>query len=331
MRPLPATLWTATPTANFTASVEAILTQWARETATQQARNATATATLWTATATATLTPSKTNTPTLTPTLTPDPLEAALQRARAGVTTNADWDPFPHDFGDGVNMVLVPKGCFTMGSTEEQINYAINTLGAQRGRLTDEQPTTEICFDEPFWLDETEVTQADFVRLGGTQADPPDFQGDNRPVEDITWFEAQAFCEKRGGRLPTEAEWEYAARGPDELVYPWGNDWSANNAVWNRSSSQGTADVKSIEAEVSWIGAFDLSGNVWEWTLSEYKLYPYVATDGREADLYSTNVRLVLRGGSGVDNDATYFRGANRNYWTAGYIYYYFGFRCARS
>jgi len=215
-------------------------------------------------------------------------------------------------------MVLVPVGCFIMGNDPDSF----------RGELDgDEQ-----CFEEPFWIDKTEVTQADFERLGGTQADPPDFEGDNRPIEDITWFEARDFCALRGGYLPTEAEWEYVARGPDELFFPWGNDWNANNAVWSRNPSQGTADVGSILAGASWVGALDMSGNVWEWTHSIFEDYPYVANDGREADLgQETNIPYTLRGGSWGNSNNGNLRSATR--------YRYFplnwlngrGFRCILS
>lgn len=319
-----ATLWTATYTPDFTQTVEAILTGWAQETATQNAVNATATATRWTKTPTptSTHTPTFTPTPTLTPTLTP--LEQALQRARtfAG-TQNGDWAGFDHIFEDGVAMVLVPSGCFVMGN-DPNAYYWRGSNYVQSVPDGGEQ-----CFGEPFWIDRTEVTQADFVRLGGTKANRNAFNGDNRPVETITWFEAQAFCELRGGRLPSEAGWEYAARGVEGWEYPWGNTWEGKNAVWSRSSSQGTADVGSIPAGVSWVGALDMSGNVWEWTLSKDADYPYVANDGREM-VDTTNAARVLRGGSWYDSYSVNLRSATRN----GNVPYLRvsrgGFRCVR-
>jgi hypothetical protein len=260
-----ATQWTNTPTPDITASIEAFRTEQAA-TVTQA----------WIDSWTATPTPTNTPTPNATATL------IAFRPQ-----TNADWTPIGREF-DGVPMVLVPAGCFMMGSDS--------------GR-NDEKLVHEQCFDEPFWIDQYEVTQAQFVRLGGVKAENNRFSGDNRPIERITWFEARDFCELRGGRLPTEAEWEYAARGVDGLVYPWGNEWNANNAVYNRSSEQGTADVGSIPAGKSWIGAYDMSGNVWEWTSSLYESYPYDGSDGRERDTgNSTDVRRVLRGGSWVND-----------------------------
>lgn len=230
--------------------------------------------------------------------------------------TNAEWTPIERDF-DSVVMVLVPAGCFEMGAA----TYSY------------EQPIHEQCFDHPFWIDKYEVTQAQFRRLGGKQATASSFSGDARPVERITWFEARDFCALRDARLPTEAEWEYAARGPDSLIYPWGNTWNANNAVWYSSSAQETADVGSIPAGISWVGALDMSGNVWEWTNSLYESYPYDANDGRERDTGdSIEVRRVFRGGAWYYDNSDGLRAPNRN-WNAPFDRddLYGGVRCARS
>ena len=322
---------TETPTDAFTPTLsgflvlqttEAELTQAAFElTLTEQFisdSNATATAQQFAATETAAfatlLALSATPTQTHTPTNTPDPLQAAF----TPVTRNANWTPIERDF-DGVMMVLVPAGCFDMGSTDSN--------------SADERPVHEQCFDQPFWIDKYEVTQAQFRLLDGTQATAPGFSGDNRPVEQITWFEARDFCELRDGRLPTEREWEYAARGPDSLVYPWSNSWNANNAnnAVQGNIPEGTANVGSIPTGTSWVGALDMSGNVWEWTSSLFEPYPYDAGDGREADTGSrTDVLRVVRGGSWNGFDY-YLRSAVRsgNYQTLGN--FNVGFRCARS
>jgi len=187
---------------------------------------------------------------------------------------------------DGVPMVLVPLGCFMMGSDPAKDVHA----------QSDEEPQTKICFGQSFWLDETPVTQAQFRQFGGKAGHSSAFSGDNRPVESITWFEARDFCAKRGARLPTEAEYEYAARGPDDLIYPWGNGFDANKVVYTDNSAGQTVDVGSKPLGKSWVGALDMSGNVWEWTSSLYKLYPYDPNDGRENTGDVTSGR-VLRGG----------------------------------
>jgi formylglycine-generating enzyme required for sulfatase activity len=220
---------------------------------------------------------------------------------------------------DGVTMVLVPAGCFQMGSENGDSN---------------ERPVHEVCFAEPFWLDKFEVTQADFERLGGVKERANGFDGDNRPVENITWFEAEAFCrERRGGRLPSEAEWEYAARGPLNWEYPWDDFFIQGLAVYTRNSNHQTAEVgEGIRtAGASWVGAHDMVGNVWEWTASVYVGYPYPTDGSREVDTGSrTDVLRVLRGGSWFDTQV-FLRAAYRNDYTPDDWGYNLGVRCARS
>jgi formylglycine-generating enzyme required for sulfatase activity len=242
-----------------------------------------------------------------------------LELAQYGVTSNAEWTPYFQTF-DGIEMVLVPAGCFRMGysgNADDDLN---------------ELPVHEICFEEPYWIDRYEVTQRDFVRLGGQLGDGFQFLGDFLPAEQITWFAAFDFCQKRGGRLPAEPEWEYAARGPDALVFPWGNQFQEDNVVWNANSANRTAEVGSRANGVSWVGAHDMSGNVWEWTSSLYEPYPYDETDGREADTGpSNNVMRVLRGGSYNSSSpilTTYHR---EGYYPYGFGVGTTGFRCVRS
>jgi formylglycine-generating enzyme required for sulfatase activity len=235
-------------------------------------------------------------------------VQATLTRAAwpAPVASNAAWTPVIQSF-DGVDMVQVPPGCFMMGN--------------ENGRR-DERPVTQVCFDTPYWIDRYEVTN----KVYGS---PGVFEGDQKPRENLTWLEARDSCASRGARLPTEAEWEYAARGPDNLIYPWGNTLIEDNLVFDRNNNNAVADVGSRPAGVSWVGAFDLAGNVWEWVNSIYKRYPYDATDGREDDSDTTSQR-VYRGGIGsyIDNGA----GATMRFKLApDGRDWYVGFRCARS
>lgn len=185
--------------------------------------------------------------PSLMPTPTQNPVFALAEQ---GVTHNDKWIPYAEEF-DGVEMALVPPGCFMMGPTE---GYG------------DTKKVREVCFEEPYWVDVYEVTHKQFG-----SAD------DNRPVTSATWFEATEFCEARGVRLPTEAEWEYAARGPDSLTYPWGNEIVIENVVSSRNGAEHTADVGSIPEGASWVGAYDLSGNAWEWVNDWYDVN-YITT-----------------------------------------------------
>ena len=213
------------------------------------------------------------------------------------LTRNADWTPVERSFG-GIPMVQVPAGCFAMGAETDR---------------TDESPVHTICFSEPFWIDKFEVWQAQYNALDGVAASPAAFAGDNRPVEQITWFEARDYCARRGGRLPTEAEWEYAARGPDALDYPWGSAFDPARAVFSENSGGQTADVGTKPNGASWVGALDMSGNVQEWTSSLHAAYPYDAADGREADDEATaSQQRVLRGGAWNAADPADLRTAAR-------------------
>ncbi len=206
-----------------------------------------------------------------------------------------------------VEMVLVPAGCFMMGSEDDD---------------DDETPVHEQCFDEPFWIDRYEVTNEQYGSLGCLNySSEPD-----QPSNCVDWFEAKAHCESWGARLPTEAEWEYTARGPDNLVYPWGNDFVAGNVVYMGNSSQ-TAEVGSRPGGMSWVGAYDMSGNVWEWVSTIYQDYPYSADDGRESN-NDTSARVV-RGESFLSTVSS-LRATNRRDWYPAYGNELRGFRCAR-
>jgi formylglycine-generating enzyme required for sulfatase activity len=189
----------------------------------------------------------------------------------------------------------------------------------------------------PFSLDVTEVTAdayAACVRTGRCSADHPgewtpegtNFAVDgrcnygvagkgNHPMNCVDWNQATAFCRWAGKRLPTEAEWEWAARGQNRgTTYPWGNDEPASQACWDRA---GTCPVGSYPEGDAPGGIHDLAGNVWEWTASNYG-----------AGAFSS--MRVLRGG-GCLGDATSLRASYRFGDTPLPRVYYLGFRCART
>lgn len=229
-----------------------------------------------------------------------------------GIAHNRDWTPLVQTF-NGVEMVLVPAGC----------------LYLRRPAATVSQQ--EFCFTEPYWIDRMEVSIEQFrvylpdilgafypqtegvpTELLVSQLEPMLFDPrssitPNLPVDSINWQQAKAFCEARGARLPTEAEWEYAGRGPDGLIYPWGNN--QNSDIWasypNYKSQ--TVPVDSFPENASWVGAINLIGNVEEYTSTisdPFSFnYPYNPDDGRE-DLTIVRNRVV-RGG-GVSNVSSF-------------------------
>jgi formylglycine-generating enzyme required for sulfatase activity len=222
------------------------------------------------------------------------------------VSQNADWTPTTQTF-EGVEMAFVPAGCFMMGSDQ--------------GRR-DERPAHEICFESPYWIGKTEVTNAQYGSEGI-------FPGDDVPRSNLTWFEARDFCASKGMRLPTEAEWEYAARGPDNLIYPWGSELVGDNLIFDQNSNGQTYPVNERPQGASWVGALDMSGNVFEWVSSLYTRYPYDASDGRE-NLDDTSTDRVFRSGInsyidfGVSTHIRFHMEPDGRDW-------FLGFRCAKS
>ncbi|GEM_PF-431287 len=168
---------------------------------------------------------------------------------------------------------------------------------------------------KPFFIDRTEVTNGQYQKfvVETGYAAPPSWV-DNRfpegadalPVTDVTWEDAVAYANWAGKRLPTEEEWEFAARGSDDRrLYPWGEEWIADtaNVKADASDQRQLAPVGQFPKGVSPFGVFDLSGNVWEWTASDYLAYPGGKVTPRPG---YTNLK-VIRGGSydTIAKDAT--------------------------
>ncbi len=258
-----------------------------------------------------------------TPTASNTPIPSTAT-SYSSASTNMAWTPITKTFSDGVEMVLVPKGCFMMGSTD------FDTV------VSDAQPVAKICFDQPYWIDKTDVTNEQFTRLNGVASSAGHWMDSKRPRDSATWVEARDFCANaRGARLPTEAEWEYAARGPSSWTYPWGNETpTANKAVYSEDSGNQTADVGSKPDGASWVGALDMAGNVLQWTSTVYDAsafpYPYKAADGRENTIDVNAAKRVLRGGSWSSN-VTYLRSAVRFWLAPMSIFDGVGFRCVRA
>jgi formylglycine-generating enzyme required for sulfatase activity len=219
-------------------------------------------------------------------------------------------------------MVYVPAGPFQMGSDERDPNAE-----------EDEKPPHQVTLDT-FWIDKYEVSNTQYARCveAGTcqksaYADDAAYNGADYPVVGVSWQDAGDYCGWAGGRLPTEAEWEYAARGPDEPIYPWGDtfDSSKVNAAGSNDGYERTAPVDSFPVGDSWVGALNMAGNVWEWANDWYGSYPsepQVNPTGPPSGQYR-----VLRGGSwGTDEE--YVRAAYRYSGPPDGRNVSFGFRC---
>jgi formylglycine-generating enzyme required for sulfatase activity len=230
---------------------------------------------------------------------------------------------------DGLSYVWIPPGEFHMGATPGDTEI-----------LDQEEPRHQVRITKGFWLGETPVTVTAYKRFarekGRAMPPAPDFNPEwskeDHPVVRVSWDEAQAYCEWAGGRLPTEAEREYAARGgKDGLKYPWGNQITPDNANYSGSKWKGTSPVRSYPAN-AW-GLYDMAGNVWEWIADWYgkDYYATLPSDKPAEDPRgpkSGTVR-VLRGGSFVSVSRV-LRAAGRNGLAPGYWSYSIGFRCVR-
>ncbi len=227
-------------------------------------------------------------------------------------------------------MVYVPAGEFIVG-TNEADNSEFNRRDNVPLNANDARPQHKTTTGA-FFIDTTEVTNAQYQKYCDATGvpTPPHWKAGKFaaaqaefPVHHVNWYEASAYAKWAGKRLPTEAEWEKAARGADGRIYPWGNDWDASKA---NNSSLAPRAVGQYAAGASPYGALDMSGNVAEWTSSWWQAYANAPT--KQPDL-GTKYKVV-RGGAWSSNTLqaqTWYRGAAGQRTRIEWI----GFRCAQA
>ncbi len=156
---------------------------------------------------------------------------------------------------------------------------------------------------------------------------------EQHPINCIDWNQASAYCHFRSGSLPTEAQWEYAARGTDGRIYPWGNTAPASQLCWNGggASRTSTCSVREHPGTNNANMLFGMSGNVWEWTADNYAAYqPNSGSSVLDPTGPATGTSRVVRGGAWNYTVALYVRAAIRIVVSPMYRYYDVGFRCSR-
>jgi serine/threonine-protein kinase len=233
---------------------------------------------------------------------------------------------------DDMVVVYVPAGNFLMGSDQGH---------------DDERPVHEVSLNA-FWIDQTEVTNAQYNRcVADGECDESEFamfgvyNRDDQPVVGVSWFDAEAYCEWAGGQLPTEAQWEYAARGEEGSVYPWGDEFDGQllnfcdiNCAdeWRDDDYDDgfecTAPVGNYLNGASWAGAYDMAGNVWEWVADWYDSDYYDASPAQDPTGPASGQSRGLRGGSRFDTSLG-TRSSFRSSYDPTVRAEDFGFRCA--
>jgi formylglycine-generating enzyme required for sulfatase activity len=217
---------------------------------------------------------------------------------------------------DGMAMICVPAGEFLMGSSDADPDAA-----------DDEKPQHTVYLDA-FWIDKTEVTNAQYRKCveAGACKEPQDAKGDrcwddsrynapDQPVPCVTWYDARDYAAWVGGRLPTEAEWEKAARGTDGRIYPWGGTFDSSklnfcdrNCEYDSKDTNAddgytySAPVGNYLAGASPFGALDMAGNAWEWVADWYDDRYYFSSPASNPEGPGSRAYRVLRGGSFANN-----------------------------
>jgi formylglycine-generating enzyme required for sulfatase activity len=219
---------------------------------------------------------------------------------------------------DGAIVVRIPAGEFLRGSAEDE--------GEPH-----ERPQRRLYISE-FLIDKTEVTWRQFRKYAvatGAQLPPAPLWGtpDDYPASPIVWEEARGYCEWVGGRLPTEAEWEKAARGTDGRKYPWGEEWDHDRCNSRDGGPHRPVSAGSYRECLSPYGVLDMAGNVWEWCSDAYEENYYAESPPKDPPGPETGPTRVLRGGAWI-TAARWLRAAYRYKVSPTYRNTHYGLRC---
>lgn len=260
---------------------------------------------------------------------------------------------------DGMVMMYIPSGEFTMGSSEAMVEKMVGQNwcpSCKKGSFGQEMPAHKVTLNA-YWIDQFEVTNAQYsLCVAAGACNPPTntsgysgaaYYGEpafaSYPVTGVTWQDAESYCQWADARLLTEAEWEKAARGMDERLFPWGDMVvSANGNFCDQSCPMDdrvnlfndgfpeTAPVGSFPASTSPYGALDMSGNVWEWVADWYDKGYYGNSPADNPTGPPMGTERVIRGGSWIDMIGA-MRVSNRSFINPGSYYYNIGIRCGAS
>lgn len=244
---------------------------------------------------------------------------------------------------DYEEMVLIPAGEFFMGG-DEGIEY-----DECRKCVADRLPRHKV-FLPSYYIDKYEVTNSQYRKCVEAKVCTPPHnitfylnpEYADHPVIYVDWFQADTYCRWKGKRLPTEAEWEKAARGTDARIYPWGNTWDENNCNnWNYTGplvkrmaplnkNRGTLPAGILKEDSSFYGVRDMAGNVMEWVQDFYQEKYYEVSPEYNPRGPQEGKFKVLRGGHWAHNIKINFQTTNRIRTEPGHWYYTWGFRCAK-
>lgn len=208
---------------------------------------------------------------------------------------------------DGLTYLLIPPGRFIMGCSP-----------GDEECFDEEKRSHEVTLTSGFWMGQTDVTQEAYQRVMGRN--PSHFKGANLPVDSVSWSEAQEYCQKVGARLPTEAEWEYAARGSN----PSSRNGPLGDIGWHRGNSRSKTHAVA-QKKANPYGLYDMLGNVWQWTADWYGDYAFTPASDPTGPGGGTG--RALRGGSWADN-SRFLRESEREGALPGDRYDVIGFRC---